>query len=63
MIIHYSVDFIPIKNSFKHSTFNRRIVSGKNIKAMQSVVYLSGMTKDFEDFLILSSITPKVKIF
>ena len=39
--------------------FNKSIVSEKNFKAMQLVVYPVGMTKDFEHFLvILSSITP-----
>ena len=31
--------------------FNKRIVSGKNFKTIQSVVYAIGMTKDFEHFL------------
>ena len=39
--------------------FNKRIVSGNNFKAIQSVVYPVGMTKDFERILaILSSIPP-----
>ena len=56
MIIHHSVNF---NFPSKQSTFNKRIVSGKNFKVIQSVVHLVGMTKDFECFLaILSSITP-----
>ena len=38
---------IRFKIPSKWSTFNKRIVSGKNFKAIWSVVYPVGMTKDF----------------
>ena len=59
MIIYHSINFFQFKIPSKWSTFNKRIVSEKNFKAISSVVYSVGMTKDFECFLaILSSVTP-----
>ena len=58
MIIYHFVNFILIKIPSKRSTLNKKIVSGKNFKAIGLMVYPVGMTKDIECFLvILSSIT------
>ena len=47
------VTILSVLFKSKWSTFNKRIVSGKNFKATSSVVYAVGiyMTKDFEGFL------------
>ena len=50
MIIHHSINFIPIIIPSKQSTFKKGVVSGKNFKAIWSVVYPAGMTKDSEHF-------------
>ena len=42
MIVHHSVNYISIfENPSQWSTFNKRIVSEKNFKAISSVVYPS----------------------
>ena len=59
MIITIPSILFQFKIHSKQSTFNKRIVHGKNFKAVRSVVYSVGMTKYFEHFLvILPSITP-----
>ena len=43
MVVHHLVNFVPTRISFI-AMCNKRIVSGKNFKAIQSVVYLVGIT-------------------
>ena len=56
MIVSHSISFILIGKSFKQPTFNKGVMSGKNFKAILSVVYPIGMvypvgmTKDVKDF-------------
>ena len=51
--LNYHSPFPPFYTGFKRSTFNKRIVSGKRFKAIPSVVYAVGATKDFEVFLAI----------
>ena len=50
MIPHYSVNFDPIHKSFTLFVFNTCIVSGKNFKAIASVVVLVGVAKNCKWF-------------
>ena len=45
MIAHYSVNFNLIHKSFTLLAFNSCIMSGKNFKAIVSVVVLIGVAK------------------
>ena len=53
MIAHYSVSFDLIHKSFTLLLFNSCIVSGKNFKAIASVVVLVGMDKNCKRFLVI----------
>ena len=47
MIIHHSVYLLRFTIPSKRSTFNKRIISGKNFKAIRLVVFPVGVTKNF----------------
>ena len=52
-IAHYSVNFDLIHKSFALLVFNSCIISGKNFKAIVSVVVLVGATKIANGFLAI----------
>ena len=52
-IAHYSVNFDLIHKSFTLLVFNSCIVSGKNFKAIASVVVLVGVAKYCKRFLAI----------
>ena len=49
-IAQYSVNFDPIHKSFALLVFNSCIISGKNFKAIASVVVLVGTAKNCKPF-------------
>ena len=52
-IANYSVNFDLIHKSFALLLFNSCIVSGKNFKAIASVVVLVGVAKNCKRFLVI----------